>query len=802
MPRLSSLFVGKQQKPGESGSKTDSGASKSKYAILFVDDEPHVLNALKRIFRHENYDIFLAESGEKGLSLLTDQPAQVVVSDFKMPGMNGAEFLKSVKELNPETIRIMLTGYADVNAVMGAINEGAVYKFITKPWNDDDLRLTISLALEQFDLIKENQKLKKDQEHQKKKISQLNKFVSTHRSQIGRMLLKYNKITQEKLDKAIKLQTSTGKILPVILCDAGTTDEKTIISVVQKELGINRVYPAEFPVSKAMVTIVPKEICLKNVLVPLKIDAGKITVAMADPTDYMKVDDLKFISGLQVEPVLATQGEISQKIIDIYGEGTDIDSAMTEFEITDPTESIEIILDEEDADSDLEELMLAKDKPPAIRIVNAIISDALRHEASDVHIEPKTKYVMVRYRINGLLQDKIHIPIAMHPVIVSRIKVMAELDIAERRRPQDGRVTVKTPTKMVDMRLSTLPTINGEKIVLRILDRNASIKDISEIGFNPKQLEMVLTFMSKPQGCLLTTGPTGSGKTSTLYSLMEKNATITKNYTTIEDPVEYFMGQAEQVMIKEKIGLTFPLVLRTLMRQDPDIIMLGEIRDFETAEVAFHAALTGHMVLSTLHTNNSTATITRLRDMGIKPYVISDALTGIIAQRLVRSLCPHCLTDDTPDEKTLKSLGIFPADPDFKPQKGKGCDACNLSGYSKRIGIFEVFAVTEEIKRLIHKDATEAEVRKTAQENGMTTLYEDGIDKVRRGLTSLEEIMRVLGPQITQEYECAFCNAIMKERFRFCPYCSMELSKVCPGCGNTAEPDWKACAYCGKNFIL
>ena len=777
------------------------GLSSGKYGLLFVDDEVQVLKSLKRVFRHENYRIFSAISGEAALETMQNESVQVVVSDYRMPGITGAEFLKSVKELYPETIRIMLTGYADVNAVMGAINEGAVYKFITKPWNDDDLRLTIGLALEQFDLMKENRRLKEEQENQKKKINQLNKFVSTHRSQVGRMLLKHNKITKENFDKAIKLQTSTGKIMTLILCEAGISDEKTIMSVIQKELGINRVYPAEFSISKAVSTLVPREICYKNVLVPLKIESGKMTIAMADPTDYLKIDDLKFISGLQMEPVLATQGEIYHKIKEIYGEETLIDSAMTEFEISDPTESIEIILDEEDEGSDIDELMLAKERPPVVRIVNAIIADALRHKVSDVHIEPKAKYIMVRYRADGLLQDKIHIPLSMHPAIVSRIKVMAELDIAERRRPQDGRVTVKTSSKMVDMRLSTLPTINGEKIVLRILDRNASIKDLGELGLNDEQLDRVEAFMSRPQGCILATGPTGSGKTSTLYSLMSKNAAITKNYTTIEDPVEYFMGQAGQVMVKEKIGLTFPAVLRTLMRQDPDVIMLGEIRDFETAEVAFHAALTGHLVLSTLHTNNSIATITRLRDMGIKPYVIADALTGIIAQRLVRSVCPHCAIPDYPDHRTLKNLGVDPSGIDFTPMKGKGCERCNLTGYSSRIGIFEVFSITDEIKRMIHKDATETEIKSAAREYGMITLYDDGIDKVKKGLTSLEEIMRVLGPQITHETICRFCRARLKERFRFCPYCSMEITKLCQACGSNLDLDWKACAYCGKPFI-
>jgi len=403
--------------------------------------------------------------------------------------------------------------------------------------------------------------------------------------------------------------------------------------------------------------------------------------------------------------------------------------------------------------------------------------------------------------MDGLLHDKIHIPISMHPVIISRIKIMAELDISERRRPQDGRVTVKTSSKMVDMRLSTLPTINGEKIVLRILDRNASIKNIDEIGFSESQIEVVNRFMELPQGCILTTGPTGSGKTSTLYSLMQKNATTTRNYTTIEDPVEYYMGMAGQVMIKEKIGLTFPVVLRTLLRQDPDVIMLGEIRDFETAEVAFHAALTGHTVLSTLHTNGTVATITRLRDMGVRPYVISDALTGIIAQRLVRRICDHCRVEDELDNSILKALCLDGKKLDFTPQKGKGCERCGFTGYSGRLAIFEIFIVTDEIKKLIHQDATEMEIKKTAKFSGMNTLFEDGMAKVRSGLTTGSEILRVLGPQNLHEIFCPHCGSMLRESSHYCPFCSKEIIRSCLSCNSFLEPDWKGCPVCGEKAL-
>lgn len=801
MAKLSSLFLGKeaQKKVAEPETSSEEKEEKAEtgYGLLFVDDEENVLNAMKRLFRRENYRIFLANGAEEALKILEKEKIQLIVSDHRMPVMTGAEMLIKVKQLYPDIIRIMLTGYADVNAIMGAVNEGAVYKFITKPWNDEDLRLTVGLALEQYDLIQENRALKKDKVNQQKKITQLSKFVNTHRSQVGKALVKKNLVRQDQLDQALALQTRNNKILPVILVEMGFCDEKTILKAFQSDLQIPGVDPAQFQVPAALASLIPKAICMKNTLVPLKRSEGKLFIAMGDPSDFTKVDDLKFLAGMPVEPVYAPPKDIYSKIKEVYGEDDDSDTLITEMDMTDPTESIEIIIDEDDDEMGLDQLLSEQDQPPAIRIVNAIISDALRHEASDVHIEPKTKYLMVRYRIDGLLQDKIHIPASMHPSIVSRIKVMAELDISERRRPQDGRVTVKTSSKMVDMRLSTLPTINGEKIVLRILDRNSSIKDVADLGLSEKDIIIVSQLISRPQGCLLTTGPTGSGKTSSLYSLLQKNATITKNFTTIEDPVEYYMGMAEQVMVREKIGLTFASVLRAILRQDPNVIMLGEIRDYDTAEIAFHAALTGHLVLSTLHTNGSIASITRLRDIGIKPYVICDALIGIIAQRLVRKICTHCVKEGETTEDTLRALGLDPKMSDFKAFKGTGCEHCYQTGYSGRIGIFEVFRIDGEIKRLIHNNAGESELLRAARLSGMTTLLEDGIEKIRSGKTTCEEVLRVLGPQNTLAIVCPHCQNMLFERYNFCPHCGNRISIRCKNCGNHLETGWVACSECG-----
>jgi type II secretory ATPase GspE/PulE/Tfp pilus assembly ATPase PilB-like protein/FixJ family two-component response regulator/RNA polymerase subunit RPABC4/transcription elongation factor Spt4 len=794
MSRLASLFLTKND-PVADGAPSDTPAPGPKnYQILFVDDEPNVLKSMVRIFRQENYGLLTANSGQEALSIMDQEQVQVVISDHRMPGMNGTDLLREIKKRYPATIRIMLTGYADVDAVMGAVNDGAVYKFITKPWNDEDLRLTVSLALEQFDLIQENKNLRKTSTAQKKELKRLSRFINVHHSHLGNHLLRQGQIQHDQLEKALRIQKSTHKVLPKILLNMDVVDEATIIGTIESACQINRVFPNEFSVPDALAALIPKEVCEKNILVPLKKTGSKLIVAMADPTDYNKVDDLKFITGLTIQPVVASQQDIVQKLIDIYGEDDSLQEAVGEIDLDDPTENIEIIIEEDDEHTDLTDLLKATEQPPAIRIVNAVISDALRHGASDVHIEPKTKYTMVRYRIDDLLEDKLHIPPHMHMPMVSRIKIMSDLDIAERRRPQDGRITVKTSSRMVDMRISTLPTINGEKVVFRILDKNAAIMDVKDIGLMPRDLEKALRIIDMPQGIVLTTGPTGSGKTSTLYSLLRKGAKITKNFTTIEDPVEYYMNMAEQVNVKDKIGLSFSSVLRSILRQDPNVIMLGEIRDFETAEVAFHASLTGHLVLSTLHTNSAIASITRLLDMGVKSYVIADALIGIIAQRLVRRICPHCITADVPPPNVLHALRIYKGH--IQTQKGTGCRKCHNTGYKGRLGIFEIFLVDGEMRRMMRSNASESELMRSAKHSGMTTLLDDAILKIDAGMTTCEEVLRVFGPQNTIEIPCGQCNSIIEERYPYCPYCGAQITRLCTQCGHFLADDWRFCPKC------
>lgn len=738
-----SLFTGSEEAPTQ-----QVAAPRLVYRILLVDDEPNVLKALERVFHQENYRITTAASGIEALDHLKNGSFQLMISDYMMPHMNGAELLKQAKAVQPDMIRIMLTGHADTGAVMGAINEGAVYKFILKPWDDDDLRVTVALALEQYDLIHKNRALQKDNVQKSKEISALAKLTVTNRSQLAIMLNKRNLLSNQQVQELHRLQQAHKEPIIKLLLDRGWVAEKAIRDILRKDLLVEEISLAEFRVDPAVIDLVPHSFCERQLVVPLKLDGRRLMLAVADPMDMGLLDDLRFVSGLNIQAVMADVAAIRAKIAEVYGVDEEVDFKEIETLVAspDPYEGIEVVIDD-DKDESIEDLLQGTDEPPAIRLVNAVILEAIRLGASDIHIQPRTKSVVVRYRIDGVLIDKIHIPHHMHQSLVSRLKVMSELDISERRRPQDGRITVKSPLRIVDLRISTLPTINGEKVVMRLLDRNAAVHGLGDIGFSPANLAKVLTMVDKPQGIILATGPTGSGKTTTLYSLLQHNATPTKNYVTIEDPVEYYLDMAGQVLIKEKIGLNFPVVLRAILRQDPDVILLGEIRDLETAEVAFHAALTGHMVFSTLHTNSAVATIARLFDLGLKPYVVATAIEGIIAQRLVRRICPHCKKQVELDAGMMERIGIQFDTDRIASYRGKGCDHCNLTGYKGRIGVYEILFPDEEMRDLIASGASILEIGKAARQKGTASLAMDAMEKVNSGLTTLDEVLRVLGPQ-------------------------------------------------------
>lgn len=745
MSRFTSLFsdVPEQEEP-----EAPVSAEATPYRILFVDDEPHVLSALKRVFRQENYQILTAGNGKEALEVLASEPCQLMVSDYMMPEMDGAELLRKVKALYPDVIRIMLTGHADTSAVMGAIKDGAVYKFILKPWNDDDLRVTVALALEQHDLLQKNRALKEKNAAQNKEINSLSKLTVNNRSQLAITLYKRNLLNDQQIQELYKQQQQKKQPVLKLVLEHDWVSEKQVRKILRDDFMIEEVSLGEIQVDPAVASLIPHSFCKRQCVVPLTQQNRRLTLVMADPMDMGLIDDLKFTTGLEIQVVMANVTAIEAKIKEVYGESeVSFDDLETLVAEDSPYEGIEVLIDDDD-DISLEELLGSTDEPPAIRLVNVIILEAVRLGASDIHIHPKTNSVIVRYRVDGVLVDKIQVPQALLMSLVSRIKIMSELDITERRRPQDGRITVKTPMRIIDLRISSLPTINGEKIVMRILDRNSTVLRLEDLGMPARCLPSIDGITAKPQGIILTTGPTGSGKTTTLYSMLQHNATPEKNYVTIEDPVEYYLDMAGQVMVREKIGLDFSSVLRAILRQDPDVILLGEIRDFETAEVAFHAALTGHLVYSTLHTNSAVATIARLFDLGLKPYVVASALEAIISQRLVRKICEHCREPHVVPDKILQQLGPVYQSSKTEFYKGAGCSKCGGSGYSGRVGLYETLTPDEQMRHLIASGASVMELTELASQQDHISLLEDGHVKVSDGSTTADEILRVLGPQV------------------------------------------------------
>ncbi|MBI5233133.1 MAG: Flp pilus assembly complex ATPase component TadA [Deltaproteobacteria bacterium] len=797
MSKYAGLFkTAEKDRQGETPAPETPSNGQQPFTVLFVDDEENVLHALRRIFIEENYEIFTASSGKEALDIMENRVVHLVISDHKMPEMPGSELLRNIKERWPETIRIMLTGYADIQSIMGAVNEGAVYKFITKPWNDEDLRITVSIALQQYALIQENKKLKEVAKQQQARIRNYSNLFDEYRGILGNILVKSGLISGEQMERAAK-EKQAGEFMGDVFVRLGFVTESQVVKALQKHQNIDSIDLREIHLNPNIVKFLPQDLCEKNRLLPVKLEGRQFTIAMADPSDIVKIDNIAMLTGFKVVPLVAKSSEIMAHIKKIYGEKTAPESAEEIEETLDmePIEEIDIVIDEEE-DLNVQDLINTSGVPPVVRIVNAVIIEALRYQASDIHIEPKTKYTVIRYRIDGMLYTKIKTPSVLHPAIISRIKILSKMDISERRKPQDGRITLKTSTRIVDLRVSSMPTINGEKIVMRILDKGAAIKKIAELGMLPNDLQRLDVVIKKPQGILISTGPTGSGKTTLLYSILHEMLKTTKNYETIEDPVEYFLEDVSQVYVRDNVGLSFASILRATLRQDPDVILVGEIRDYETADVAFKAAMTGHMVLTSLHTNSTIASITRLIDIGAKPYVIASAVEGIVAQRLVRKVCPYCSFKSPPGKEALNLLKI-PGDFLGEVVAGKGCPKCNNSGYLGRTGLYEVFAMNDEFRQMITTNYRESEIMGLARAGGMKTLMEDGLEKVKLGITTIEELLRVIGPPTMYERKCEKCGNMTDIKYLFCPLCGSFRQDICHTCRLPLEKEWTTCPSCG-----
>ncbi len=592
---------------------------------------------------------------------------------------------------------------------------------------------------------------------------------------IGELLLKEKRISAEQLQEALNYQRTNGGKLGANLVKLGYVKDEEITALLSKQYGVPSIALNQFEIDPAVIKLVPAETARKYQIVPLSRAGATLTIAMTDPTNVFAMDDVKFMTGYNVEPVVASETAVLDAIDKYYGVASAaaatsqsrggnaggpqvieqsgesaLDAAARSLSelptmLADAGGDVEVLEDMEEISAE----MLARqgEEAPVIKLVNVVLMSAISKGASDIHIEPYEKEYRVRYRVDGILYNIMAPPLKMRDAITSRIKIMAKLDIAEKRLPQDGRIKIRFSdngaAKDIDFRVSCLPTLFGEKIVMRLLDKGKLMLDMTKLGFEQESLNKLETQIQKPWGMVLVTGPTGSGKTNTLYSSISKLNTAETNIMTAEDPVEFNLLGVNQVQVRENIGLNFAAALRSFLRQDPNIILVGEIRDFETAEIAVKAALTGHLVLSTLHTNDAPSTINRLMNMGIEPFLVASSLNLVCAQRLVRRVCTNCKIEDDVPPPALEQIGFTPdLAATVKPKKGSGCEKCNKTGYKGRVGLYEVMEITDELRELILVGASALELRRKAIEEGMITLRGSGLRKITEGVTTIEEVLR------------------------------------------------------------
>ena len=564
---------------------------------------------------------------------------------------------------------------------------------------------------------------------------------------LGEILIKESLITQDQLQKALEFQRSNGGKLGSCLTKMGYITDDDITGVLSRQYGVPSINLKYYEIDPTVIKLIPQDTATRYQVIPLSRVGQVLTIAMTDPTNVFAMDDIKFMTGFNVEPVVASESAIGEAITRFYGGAEsnheEISKMMKDLAMDDQ----ELELTSEEAELDTATLERAAEEAPIIKLVNLILTDSVKRGASDIHIEPYELELRVRFRIDGVLQTVMSPPLRLKDAITSRLKIMAKLDIAEKRLPQDGRIMIKYKAdgkkKELDFRVSTVPTLYGEKIVLRLLDKENLRLDMTKLGFEPESLKKFERNILKPYGMVLVTGPTGSGKTNTLYSSVARLNQVDTNIMTAEDPVEFQLAGINQVQMKEQIGLNFAAALRAFLRQDPNIILVGEIRDFETAEIAVKAALTGHMVLSTLHTNDAPSTISRLMNMGIEPFLVATSVNLICAQRLVRRICVNCKVELEVPEQALIDAGYTPEEvKTTKIYHGKGCSTCNKGGYKGRTGLYEVMEVNDELRELILVGASALELKKKAMEQGMITLRRSGLIKAALGQTTMEEVLR------------------------------------------------------------
>lgn len=565
-------------------------------------------------------------------------------------------------------------------------------------------------------------------------------MAKMEKKKLGEILVEQGAITSAQLTQVLAEQKRTGERLGRILVNLGFITERELIKFLGAQMDIPPINLDNYLIDPQIIDLVPQSLARRYILIPVFKSEDTLTLAMADPLNVFAIDDLHVRTKCRITPAVASETDILRAIDQYYGISESMEEVIKEA-------SEEKFKLEEVEEVDLDKIEALAEEMPIIKLVNLIIMQAVKDRASDIHIESERDKVRTRYRIDGVLYEVPSPPKRLQPAIVSRIKIMSGMDIAEKRLPQDGRIMLRARNKDIDLRVATLPTMFGEKVVLRILERAVTIVDLDKLGLLPETRKRYEEIISRPYGIVLSTGPTGCGKSSTLYASLNKIKSTKTNIITIEDPIEYQISLVNQVQINPKAGLTFANGLRSFLRQDPDIIMVGEIRDLETAEIAVHASLTGHLVLSTLHTNDAPTAFTRLIDMGVEPFLVSSSVTAVMAQRLVRTICPKCREEHQPPKEVLEELGLS-KEKGLKFYRGKGCGNCKNTGYFGRTGIFELLIPNEKIKDMVVKKTPSTEIRKEALRAGMRSLREDGVFKIKEGITSIEEVLRV-----TQEEE-------------------------------------------------
>ncbi|NIO17794.1 MAG: type II secretion system protein GspE [Deltaproteobacteria bacterium] len=619
------------------------------------------------------------------------------------------------------------------------------------------------------------------------------------KKKLGELLIESGMISENDLTEVLAEQKTKRKKVGEILVESGFCTEIEIATALSSQLGMQFIDLKNTAVEPVAIDIIPEKVARKHLIIPTNIDGKDLHVAMADPLSFEAFEDVRFASGFTIQPFVATKSDIIWAIDHHYNLGASLDTLVKDISAD---KVVEVLHESKEEKRDTEDLRKKSEAAPVIRMVNLIISEAVEIGASDIHIEPDRGNLVIRNRVDGLLRQSIELPKWVQGAVISRIKIMANMDIAEKRLPQDGRIGVRVGGSMLDLRISSLPTHYGEKVVVRILDPANAIISVDALGMEGKNLDKFISLISKPQGIILVTGPTGSGKTTTLYSALTNIKSIEKNITTIEDPVEYELEGISQVAVNEKVGLSFANALRSILRQDPDVIMIGEMRDYEAATIAMQASLTGHLVLSTVHTNSSVATVTRMRNLGIPSYLIASSIIGIIAQRLVRVICPDCKTRDDPDREKLNKLKISDKEKkDVKFYRGKGCSSCGLTGFRGRKGIYEILPFTQKVRELTANDASEANIMQVAVAEGMQTLTQTSIDKALKGITSVDEVVKAIQMEDESGSICAECSAFLGPEFVACPQCGKKVIDTCPSCKKTVDAVWRFCPYCKHDFL-